>query len=180
VVLVAAVVLALTGAAGLLPKAFTGSLAFWTSETQGRVDVHNARRVAQGPGPDGTVLSVWSARSADGTTCIAPMFEAPGPLDRPAPADFQPAGGQCHPTVPAEPFGNLGASSDERGIFTVWVTAGDAARADVVFADGTARAALPAQGMFFLWYATGPLDRAPVLLGYDAAGRVVGEIPLPG
>jgi len=174
-------VLALGGgiaaAGGLLPDSLTGPLKFWTHETGGRVDVQHAHRVAQEPGPDGQVLSVWSARAADGTTCIAPMFETPGPLDRPAPAHFELAGGQCLPPASTASFGDLGASSDRRNLVTAWATAGSAVQAELHFPDGSTRAALPAEGMFFLWYTS---DEEPALVGYDAAGRVVGTVRLPG
>jgi hypothetical protein len=180
VVALVAALLALGGgiaaAGGLLPDSLTGPLKFWTHETDGRVDVQHARRVAQEPGPDGQVLSVWSARAADGTTCIAPMFEAPGPLDRPAPAHFRLAGGQCAPPASTGSFGDLGASSHSRNIVTAWATAGPAVRAELHFPDGSTRAALPAEGMFFLWYASG---QEPALVGYDAVGRAVGTVRLP-
>lgn len=181
--LVAALLVAgtgIAGAAGLLPDSFTRPLAFWSHETQGQIDVQNARRIAQEPGPNGTVLSVWSAHSAAGATCIAPMFEAPGPLDRPAPADFQLAGGQCTPHASGEPFGNLGASSDQRNITTAWITAGKAVKADMQFRDGTTRPALKAEGMFFVWYAADPQTGPPKLIGYDVTGHVVGTTSLPG
>lgn len=167
------------GAAGLLPESLTGPLRFWSSETGGDVDPGTARRVAQTPGPDGTVLSVWSARDARGATCVAPMFETPGPLDRPAPTDFRLAGGQCTPALPAEPFGNLGGSADEHGVHTMWVTAGDAVRAELRAPDGTTRPVLRAEGMFFLWYAADARTGPPALVGYDAAGDVVGRHPMP-
>ena len=169
----------IAGAAGVLPDSFTGSLSFWTGDTHGRVDVQDARRVAQEPGPDGTVLSVWSARGTDGTVCVAPLFEAPGPLDRPAPTGFHLAGGQCAAPAPGEPFGNLGGSADEHGVHTMWATAGHALRAELRFPDGTARPALRAAGMFFVWYVTDARTAPPVLVGLDAAGRVVGRSPLP-
>jgi hypothetical protein len=169
----------IAGAAGLLPESFTGPLAFWERETNGGIDVQTARRVAQAPGPDGTVLSVWSARAADNTTCIAPMFEAPGPLDRPPPADFDLAGGQCSAAVSTVPFGTLGGSTDGRRTHTMWATAGQAVRAEVRMPDGSTRSALRAEGMFFLWYVADAHTPAPVLVGYDGAGRTIGPRPLP-
>jgi hypothetical protein len=77
--------------------------------------------------------------------------------DRPAPADFQLAGGQCTPHASGEPFGNLGASSDQRNITTAWITAGKAVKADMQFRNATTRPALKAEGMF-VWYAA---DRKP-------------------
>jgi hypothetical protein len=168
-------------ASGLLPDSFTGSLSFWTSETDGAVDVQTARRVAQGPGPDGTVLSVWSGRSANGAVCVSPMFEAPGPVDRPAPKDFRLAGGQCNPAdMRSEPFGNMGGSSTPDGLHTTWASAGDAVRADLRLADGSVRPALFAEGMFFFWYRTEAGVALPTLVGYDAAGKKVGERQMPG
>jgi hypothetical protein len=162
---------------GIMPRAFTAPLSFWSTETGGGVDENTARRVAQGPGPDGRVLSVWAAEGADGTLCVSPMFEPPGPLDRPAPADFALAGGECvPPDLRDQPLGDsMGASADERGVYTVWGTAGTAVRADLRLADGTGRPAVVVAGMFFAWYGPGP---APVLVGYDAADRVVGETSL--
>ncbi|MGN9909075.1 hypothetical protein ACTMTJ_16145 [Phytohabitans sp. LJ34] len=168
-------------AGGLLPESFTGSLSFWTSETDGGVDVQTARRVAQGPGPDGTVLSVWSARGANGTVCVAPMFEAPGPVDRPAPADFRLAGGQCEPAdMRSQPvFGSTGGSSTPEGIHTMWASAGGAVRAELRLTDGSVRPALAAAGMFFFWYEANERVAPPTLVGYDSAGTVLGERPLP-
>jgi len=167
-------------AGGLLPDSFTGPLSFWASETDGGVDVQTARRVAQGPGPDGTVLSVWSARSADGTVCVASMFEAPGPVDRPAPDGFRLAGGQCDPAdLPAEPFGSMGGSSTPEGIHTMWASAGGAVRAELRLTDGSVRPTVPAEGKFFFWYEASERVAPPTLVAYDAAGSVVDERPLP-
>jgi hypothetical protein len=169
-------------AGGLLPESLSGSLSFWSSETGGAIDVQTARRVAQAPGPDGTVLSVWSARGRDGTVCIAQMFEAPGPLDRPAPADFDLNGGQCAPPdlrTSDAPFGSSGGTSDDRGIHTMWTSAGNATRAELRLADGSVRPALPAEGQFFFWYEANDGVEAPTLVGYDAAGKVLAERPLP-
>jgi hypothetical protein len=172
-------------AGGLLPDSFIGPLSFWAKETGGAVDVQTARRVAQAPGPDGTVLSVWSARSEDGTTCIAPMFESPGPLDRPAPTDFRLAGGNCERKSDLDrgsgngPFDRVGGSSDDRGIHTMWAAAGGVPRAELRLADGTMRPALLAEGQFFFWYLADERVDPPTLVGYDAAARVVAERPLP-
>ncbi|GAA4443269.1 hypothetical protein [Phytohabitans houttuyneae] len=167
-------------AGGLLPESFTGPLSFWTSETGGEVDVQTARRVAQGPGPDGTVLSVWTGRSPAGTVCVAPMFEAPGPIDRPAPGDFRLAGGQCAPPgARPQPFGSLGGSSTPDGVHTTWATAGDAVRAELRLPGGSVRPALFAEGLFFFWYEAIPDVAPPTLVGYDAAGAVVAERQLP-
>jgi hypothetical protein len=168
-------------AGGLLPDSFTGPLSFWTSETDGAVDVQSARRVAQAPGPDGLVLSVWSARSADGTTCIAQMFEPPGPLDRPAPTNFDLNGGQCARPEPVEvpPFGSKGGTSDARGIHTMWANAGNATRAELRLPDGSVRPAPLAEGHFFFWYEANAHVAPPTLIGYDAAGKVVAEERLP-
>lgn len=170
----------IAAATGHLPESFTRSLSFWATETDGTVDVQTARRVAQAPGPDGKVLSVWSAKGRDGRTCIAPLFEAPGALDRPAPANFTLAGGQCANANPRpEPFGNGGGSADDRGIHTMWVTAGNAVRGELRLSDGTVRPALYAEGMFFIWYLASENVDPPVLVGYDAAGNVVAEDPQP-
>ena len=170
----------IAAAAGVLPDAFTKPLSFWTAETGGAVDVQSARRVAQAPGPEGKVLSVWSAKSKDGTTCIAPMFEAPGELDRPAPTNFKLAGGQCaRADQRTEPFGDGGGSENSRGIHTLWYSSGKAARADLRLPDGTVRPALHTEGLFFVWYFASEDVDPPVLVGYDAAGRVVGEQPMP-
>jgi hypothetical protein len=167
-------------AGGLLPDSFTRPLSFWASETDGAVDVQTARRVAQGPGPDGTVLSVWSARSADGTVCVASVFEAPGPLDRPAPAGFRLAGGQCDPAgLRAQPFGSMGGSSTPEGIHTMWASAGGAVRAELRLTDGSVRPAIAAERKFFFWYEASERVAPPTLVGYDAAGSVVDERPLP-
>jgi hypothetical protein len=170
-------------AGGLLPDSFTGPLSFWAKETGGAVDVQTARRVAQAPGPDGAVLTVWSARSEDGTVCIAPMFEPPGPLDRPAPTDFRLVGGQCEKPggKPGEPeaFGGGGGSATDDGIHTMWAAAGGAARAELRLSDGTVRPALAAEGKFFFWYLADENVDPPTLLGYDGAGNVVEEHPLP-
>lgn len=167
-------------AAGLLPESFTRPLSFWTTETNGAVDVQTARRVAQTPGPDGTVLSVWSATGQDGTTCIAPLLEPPGDLDRPAPTSFTPAGGQCAQADPgAAPLSDLSGSTDDRALHTMWAAAGNAARAELRLPDGTVRPAVRAEGMFFFWYAAGEGLAPPVLVGYDAAGNVVAERSLP-
>jgi hypothetical protein len=170
----------IAAAGGLLPDSFTKPLSFWTTETGGAVDVQTARRVAQGPGPDGKVLSVWSAKSQDGTTCIAPMFEPPGDLDRPAPTDFKLAGGQCAPAdLPPQSFGDGGGSMDRRGIHTMWAAAGNATRAELRLPDGTVRPAVQAEGLFFFWYLATETVDPPTLVGYDAAGKVVAEHALP-
>lgn len=168
------------GAAGLLPESFTKPLSFWTTETGGAVDVQTARRVAQAPGPDGKVLSVWSAKGKNGATCIAPLFEPPGDLDRPAPTNFTLAGGQCTSANPrTEPFGNGGGSADARGIHTMWATVGNAVRAELRFADGTVRPVLEAEGLFFFWYLADAHVDPPTLVGFDAAGNVVAQRQLP-
>lgn len=179
-VLAGGLVLAGVGAAatgGVLQRA----LSFWATETGGGVDAASARRVAQGPGPGGLVLSVWAAEGSDGTLCVSPLFEAPGDLARPAPADFALAGGECAPAaVRDEPFGSsLGGSADAHGVHTMWGPAGAAARADVRLPDGTVRPAVVAMGMFFCWYEVDRAAAAPSLIGYDAGGGVVGEAPLP-
>ncbi|GAB3513274.1 hypothetical protein [Phytohabitans suffuscus] len=172
-------------ASGLLPDSFTGPLSFWTKQTGGAVDVQTARRVAQAPGPDGMVLTVWTARSDGGTICVAPMFEPPGPLDRPAPADFRLAGGSCEKTSDRDrasgngPFHSTGGSADDRGIHTMWAAAGGAARAELRLADGTTRPAALAEGQFFFWYLADERVDPPTLVGYDATGTVVAEHPLP-
>lgn len=168
-------------AGGVLPESFVRELSWWTAETDGGVDVQTARRVAQAPGPDGRVLSVWAATGKDGTVCMSPMFEAPGALDRPAPADFHLAGGEC-PTADqqqGQPFGTVSGSADDRGIHTMWGPAGKAVRADLLLPDGTVRAAVPAQGQFFLWYLADRRVDSPVLVGYDSAGHVVARRQLP-
>lgn len=123
----------------------------------------------------------WSGRGADGTVCVAPMFEAPGPVDRPAPADFRLAGGQCdRPDPRAEGFASgLGGSSTAAGLRTTWATAGGAVRAELRLADGSVRPALFAKGKFFFWYQAEANVAPPTLVGYDAAGGVVGERQLP-
>jgi hypothetical protein len=167
-------------AAGLLPESFTKPLSFWATETGGAVDAQTARRVAQGPGPDGKVLSVWSAKGKNGVTCIAPLFESPGELDRPAPTNFTLAGGQCTGADPrTEPIGNGGGSADARGIHAMWVTAGNAVRAELRLPDGTVRPAVHAEGMFFYWYLANDHVDPPTLVGYDAAGNIVAQRPQP-
>ena len=166
-------------AGGLLPESFTRPLSFWSTETGGVVDAQLARRVAQAPGPDGTVLSVWSATGPDGTTCIAPLFEPPGDLNRPAPANFHLAGGSCATGEGLGPFGSLGGSADERNVHTIWASAGDAVRGELLFPDGTVQPVLYAEGQFFLWYVANDRVDPPTLVGYDAAGTVVGRAPLP-
>ncbi|WP_328468069.1 hypothetical protein OHA21_50760 [Actinoplanes sp. NBC_00393] len=168
------------GAAGLLPGSFTDSLSFWRSETGGGVTAESGRRLAQQTGPDGTVLTVWSATGTDGTTCVSALYETPGPLNRPAPADFHSAGGQCTPAGgPAEPFGSVGGSAGQDGVHTMWGTAGTAARAELRFPDGSTRPALSAAGFFFCWYTADPSAPTPELVGYDADGHEVGRTPLP-
>jgi hypothetical protein len=170
----------IAAAGGLLPESFTKPLSFWTTETGGAVDVQTARRVAQGPGPDGKVLSVWSAKNQDGTTCIAPMFEPPGDLDRPAPKDFKLAGGQCTPAdLHTQSFGDGGGSMDGQGIHTMWAAAGNATRAELRLPDGTERPAVQAEGLFFFWYLANEAVNPPALVGYDATGKVVAEHALP-
>lgn len=166
-------------AGGLLPESLSSGLKFWASETDGQIDVQAARRVAQMPGPgDGTVLSVWSARADDGTVCVAPLFEAPGPLDRPAPKDFRLTGGVCNPPDLRTGAG-LGGSATNEGIHTQSARLPGAVRAELRLADGTTRPALAAEGMFFYWYLANAQVDAPTLIGYDAAGNVVQEMPLP-
>lgn len=166
-------------ASGVLPESFTQELSFWTSETNGGVDVDTARRVAQAPGPDGTMLTVWAGTGANGTTCVSPMYEAPGDLDRPAPASARAAGGQCNPVDTRETFGDVGGSAENNGIHTMWGAAGEAARAELRLPDGTIRPALSAEGMYFYWYLANETVEAPVLVGYDAAGKVILERQLP-
>ncbi|MEJ3743049.1 hypothetical protein WEI85_07170 [Actinomycetes bacterium KLBMP 9797] len=170
------------GAAGVLPESFTRELSFWASETKGGVDVGNARRVAQTPGPDGTVLSLWAASGTDGTTCVSALFEPPGPLDRPAPSDFRGTGGHC--TRPQDRqrglrFGSGGGSSTPSGVHTWIVAAGDAVRAELRLATGSTRPVPSAEGVFFFWYLADEHTDPPVLAGYDAAGRAVQGPPLP-
>jgi hypothetical protein len=167
------------GATGVLPESFTNELSFWTTETDGDVDVETAQRVAQAPGPDGTVLSVWAATAANGTTCVSPLFEPPGELDRPAPTDFYLSGGECSTHDARGGFGNLGGSADERGIHTMWGPAGGAVTAELQFPDGTVRPALSAEDMFFFWYLADERTDPPVLVGYDTAGQVVETMTLP-
>jgi hypothetical protein len=108
------------------------------------------------------------------------MFEAPGPLDRPAPADFDLNGGQCaRPEPAAGPFDSTGGTSDDRGIHTMWASAGGAVRAELHLADGSVRPALLAEGQFFFWYEADDRVAPPTLVGYDAAGKVVAEHLLP-
>jgi hypothetical protein len=164
-------------ASGVLPESFTKELSFWTSQSD--VDVDTARRVAQAPGPDGTMLTVWAGTSANGTTCVSPMFEAPGDLDRPAPASVNTAGGQCTPVDTRETFGDLGGSAENNGIHTMWGPDGEAVRAELRLPDGTVRPALSAEGMYFYWYLANETVEAPVLVGYDAAGKVILERQMP-
>ncbi|AVT33662.1 hypothetical protein C6361_34185 [Plantactinospora sp. BC1] len=109
----------------------------------------------------------------------------PGPLDRPAPADFRLAGGSCERKSDRDggsgsgPFHSTGGSADDRGIHTMWAAAGGAARAELRLADGTTRSALLAEGQFFFWYLADERVDPPTLVGYDAAGRAVAEHPLP-
>ncbi|MEW2376584.1 hypothetical protein AB0883_10835 [Micromonospora sp. NPDC047812] len=167
-------------AGGLLPESFTKPLSFWATETGGVVDVQTARRVAQAPGPDGTVLTVWSAKGQGGTTCIAPMFEPPGDLDRPAPTSFTLAGGQCADGDQGkESFSSMGGSADGQGIHTMWTTAGNAVRAELRLPDGTVRSAVRAEDLFFFWYLANENVDPPVLVGYSAAGVVTAERSLP-
>jgi hypothetical protein len=108
-------------AGGVLPESFTRSFSFWTSETHGAVEVQKARRVAQTPGPNADVLSLWVATGKNGTTCISLLYESPGDLDRPAPKQARSAGGEC-PTAEQQAsgtFGNLGGSAEDSGIHTM-------------------------------------------------------------
>lgn len=170
------------GAAGVLPESFTQELSFWASETKGGVDAQNARRVAQTPGPDGTVLSLWAATGADGTTCLSALFEPPGALDRPAPTDFRGTGGQCIRPQDRERglhFGDGGGSSTPSGVHTWIVAAGDAVRAELRLANGATRPVPGAEGMFFFWYLADEHTDPPMLVGYDAAGRAMERPTLP-
>lgn len=158
---------------GVLPESFTNEISFWASETKGGVDVDNARRVAQGPGPDGKVLTIWAATGADGTTCVSPMYEEPGDLDRPAPANVPITGGTCTQDTRKEPFGTFGGSKNEQGIQTWFGSDGGVARAELRLADGTVRPAIHAAGMIFFWYREDDSVAQPVIVGYDAAGHEV-------
>lgn len=170
-------------AGGLLPETFTRELAFWTSETQGGVDIQKAQRVAQGPGPDGSVLSVWAATGKDGTTCVSPMFEMPGELDRPAPKNPHLLGGQCATPVQQQQDGGFGGVSgggpDKRGIAVMWGPMGRAVRGELHLSDGSVRPAISAERNFFFWYLADDHAEPPVLIGYDSAGRVVGRAQIP-
>ncbi|WBB51189.1 hypothetical protein O3597_12265 [Verrucosispora sp. WMMA2044] len=166
-------------AGGLLPESFTGPLSFWSTETKDTVNAQQARRVAQMPGPDGLVLSVWSATAPDGTTCIAPLFEPPGDLDRPAPVNFTLAGGQCARPEDSEPFASTSASTDENDRHTMWANAGNAARAELLLSDGTVRPAILTEGLFVFWYVANRTIDPPTLVGYDATGTVIAERSLP-
>lgn len=159
-------------AGGVLPQSFTQHLSFWRS--QGGVDPGTARRVVQVPGPDGEVLSVWAATGPDGTTCVSPLFEAPGELTRPAPADVDLTGGTCQPmNAPHDPFGDVSGGANDRGIHVMYGAAGEAVRAELRLTDGTVRPAASAEGMFFFWYLADRRVDSPVLVGYTADGRVL-------
>jgi hypothetical protein len=167
-------------AGGLLPESFAQNLSFWTSETAGRMDVQTARRVAQTPGPDGRVLSVWSARSGDGAVCVSAVFESPGPLDRPAPANFRSGGGSCLPPHDTwGPFGSGGGTVEGNGIHIMSAADGGAVRGELRLADGSVSPVAHAAGMFFYWYRAGGGVTPPTLVGYDAAGKVLGEQAQP-
>lgn len=126
------------------------------------------------------MLSVWASTGDNGTLCVSPMFEAPGDLARPAPTDVQLGGGQCaNLDQRDQPFGTMSGPADERGFHMMWGSAGKAVRAELRLHDGSVRAAVPAEGMFFVWYLADHHVDAPVLLGYDAGGRVVTERQLP-
>jgi hypothetical protein len=182
-VLAAVLVPAAVGAAaagGVLPRSFTEQLSFWSYETKGEVDADNARRAAQMPGPDGSVLSFWTATGQDGTRCLSLLLEAPGELTRPAPASFDPGAGTCLPTsAPAGTFGDVSGSVTAQHIHLMFGSAGDAARAELRLTDGSVRPVALAEGQFFYWYLADRQVDSPTLVGYDAAGREVGTRRLP-
>lgn len=167
-------------AGGLIPDSLARHLSFWASETGGGIDVQTARRVAQLPGPDGQVLSAWSGRSRDGAVCVAELVEAAGPLDRPAPATFRSGAGSClRPNESWGPFGSGGGTAGDNGVHIMHMADGGAVRGELRLADGTVSPVAHAEGLFFFWYRAGGGIAPPTLIGYDAAGKVVGEHALP-
>ena len=109
------------------------------------------------------------------------MYESPGALERPAPTLARSAGGEC-PIAQQQSdgaFGDLGGSADDVGLHTMWGAMGKAVRAELRLSDGTVRPAGSAQGYFFFWYRADRKAAAPLLVGYDSAGNVVGEQRLP-
>ncbi|GLY15832.1 hypothetical protein Kisp01_28470 [Kineosporia sp. NBRC 101677] len=168
-------------AQGLISGPLAEQLSFWSDHTDGAVNELNARRIAQGPGPEpGTVLSVWQATGADGTICYATVFEKAGPLDRPADTTPSWTTSAC-PTAEQQAmssFGNLGGGSDG-GIHTMVSAAGDAVRAELQFKDGSVREAIAAGANFAFWYQADEKVDPPELVGYDSAGEEVGRVELP-
>jgi hypothetical protein len=61
----------------------------------------------------------------------------------------------------------------------MWAAAGNATRAELRLPDATARPAVRAEGLFFFWYLANETVNPPTLVGYDAAGKIVAEYPLP-
>ncbi|MFC9517077.1 hypothetical protein ACFTSD_15200 [Nocardiaceae bacterium NPDC056970] len=168
-------------AGGLMPKSFTDAYANWLDypDSSG-VNPADAERIASIPGPDGTVMSVFVARGADGTRCVAPVFESVADTEQAGPANFTKLMNYCRPETATGPFGQgRGGEVGRSGSFTYFTydaAAGDAVRAELHTKSGEVFPTVLVEGRFFGWF---PLpDGAPIatLVGYDANGNAIGRI----
>jgi hypothetical protein len=157
------------GAAGRLPESFTRPFSSWKQDVG--VDPQTAVRVAQIPGPDASVFTVWTARGRNGVVCIASGFESEQSTRSPAPTQFNANGATCEPAGRTAAFGDgLAINANER-CHTFDVSAGDKIRAEVRLADGTVLPTAHAEGHFLGWYPSSHTAAAPELIAYDAAER---------
>lgn len=202
VVLTAAVVtgggVGAVAATGLMPTAFTDHYYFWkepgvVSEPGAEpVDPATAKRIGSIPGPDGTVFSVFEARSAGSQRCVKPVFESAASAERPGPSEFTDLGSRCrHAGDGAFGFGagafgvgtvEYGAGGDgERtpSALTYDAMAGTAVRAELRLSTGQVLPTILSDGSFFGWLPWLPAGSPrPVLTGYSSDGAVVGSIEI--
>lgn len=109
--------------------------------------------------------SVWSTRRPATHPTSTPTRTAPGC-------------GRCRTPVRVA-FAFVGGSSDDEGIHIMMASAGPAVGAELRLPDGTTRPPVYAEGMFFVWYLANDTIEPPNLVGYDSAGQVVVDVPMP-
>ena len=163
-------------ATGLTPQVFTDAFAGWKHwPGNDDADPATAVRVAEAPGPAGTVFSVLSTGGENGYGCRTAVFESAESAAEPAPSSFAGVYGDFCSSGPTFPtFGGAGVTFDELAA-TYVVSAGDAVRAVVSTPDGTTYPALLVGGDFWGWF---PKSADPTLVAYAADGSVVGKVKL--
>lgn len=131
-------------------------------------------RIGTVPGPAGQRFELWTRPGESGYPCfLSALVPDDQPEDRPA-KQVTTSGGFCSDADGASrPFGGDGGGSDKTFLYN----AGTAVRAEVRLADGTRLPAVVAGGQVAGWT---PPDRRSdaVLIGYDAAGKILDTIDL--